>query len=76
MHCIKFQKGQPKLIAYINKRMPEAGKNNSIMELEMCGLAMNIASFVHLLKKVDFDTVVDHLAIMYIMKKQSRTSDN
>ena len=33
----------------------------------MCGLAMNIATFSHLLKKVDFDAVVDHLAITHIM---------
>ena len=33
---------------------------------------MNIASFVHLLKKVDtvVDTVVDHLAITHIMKSK------
>ena len=36
----------------------------------MCGLAINIMSFVHLLKKVDFDAVVDHLAITHIMKSQ------
>ena len=34
--------------------MPEAAKNYSITELEMCQLAMNIAMFSHLLKKVDF----------------------
>ena len=28
---------------------------------------MNIATFSHLLKKVDFDAVVDHLAITHIM---------
>ena len=50
--------------------MPEAAKNYSIMELEMCGLAINITSFVHLLKKVDFDAVVDHFAIMHIMKSK------
>ena len=33
----------------------------------MCGLAINIASFTHLLKRVDFDTVVDHLALTHIM---------
>ena len=43
-------------------------KNYSITELEMCGLAINIATFSHLLKRVDFDAVVDHLAIMHIMK--------
>ena len=39
-----------------------------ITELEMCGLMINIATFSHLLKKVDFDAVVDHLAIMHIMR--------
>ena len=51
--------------------MPEAAKNYSITELEMCGLAMNIMAFLHLLKKVDFDAVVDHLAITYIMKSKA-----
>ena len=48
--------------------MPEAAKNYSITELEMCSLAMNTATFSHLLKKVDFDAVVDHLVIMHIMR--------
>ena len=51
--------------------MPEAAKNYYITELEMCGLAMNIATFSHLLKKVDFDTVVDHLAIAHIMRSKA-----
>ena len=37
----------------------------------MYGLAINIISFAHLLKKVDFDAVVDHLAIMHIMKNKA-----
>ena len=44
--------------------MPEAAKNYSITELEICSLAINIASFAHLLKKVDLNVIVDHLAIM------------
>ena len=36
----------------------------------MCGLAINITSFVYLLRKVDFDVVVDHLAIMHVMKSK------
>ena len=59
----QIQNGQPRLIAYASKRMPEAAKNYSITELEMCGLAINITTFSHLLKKVDFDAVVDHVAI-------------
>ena len=48
----QIQNGQPRLIAYASKRMPEAAKNYSITELEMCGLAMNIATFSHLLKSL------------------------
>ena len=66
----QVQDGKPKLIAYVSKRMPEAAKNYSITELEMCSLAINIASFAHLLKRVNFDAVVDHLAITHIMKSQ------
>ena len=51
--------------------MPEVAKNYSITELEMCGLVMNIATFLHLLKKVDFDAVVDHLAITHIMRSKA-----
>ena len=67
----QIQNGQPKLLAYANKRMPEAAKNYSITKLEMCRLAMNIATFSHLLKKVDFDAVVDHLAITHIMRSKA-----
>ena len=41
----QFQDGKPRLIAYVSKRMPEEAKNYSITELEMCGLAINIATF-------------------------------
>ena len=51
--------------------MPEAAKNYSITKLKMCDLAINIASFAHLLKKVDFDVIVDHLAIMHIMRSKA-----
>ena len=67
----QIQNGKPKLIAYASKRMPEAAKNYSITELEMCGLAITFASFAHLLKKVDFDAIVDHLAITHIMRSKA-----
>ena len=46
----QIQNGKPKLITYASKRLPEAAKIYSITELELCGLAINIASFSHLLK--------------------------
>ena len=66
----QVQNGKPKLIAYASKRLPEAACNYSITKLEMCGLVINIASFAHLLRKVDFDAVVDHLAITHIMSSK------
>ena len=63
--------GKPKLIAYASKRLPEAAKIYSISELELCGLAINIASFSHLLKWVDFDAIVDHLVLTHIIKSKT-----
>ena len=65
----QIQNGEPKLIAYASKRLPEATRNYSITELEMCGLAINITSFTHLLKRVDFDAIVDHL--VHILKSKT-----
>ena len=72
----QFQDGKPRLIAYVSKRMPEAAKNYSITELEVCALAINIATFSHLLKRVDFDAVVDHLAITHIIKSKMEPTTN
>ena len=49
----QIQNGKPKVIACANKRLPEAMRSYSITELELCSLAITIASFSHLLKRVD-----------------------
>ena len=72
----QVQNGKPKLIAYANKRLPKAVRNYFITELEMCGLAINIASFTHLLKRVDFNAIVNHLAITHIMKSKIEPATN
>ena len=72
----QIQNGKPKLIVYSSKRLPEATHNYSITKLEMCGLAINIASFAHLLQKVDFDAVVDHLVINQIMRSKVELATN
>ena len=72
----QIQNGKPKLIAYSSKRLPEAASNYSITELEMCRLVINIARFAHLLIKVDFDAVVDHLAITQIMRSKDELATN
>ena len=66
----QIQNGKPKLIAHTSRRLPKRARNYSITELEMCGSAINIASFVHLLKRVDFDAKVHHLTLMHIIKSK------
>ena len=66
----QIQNGKPKLIAYASKRLPEAAKSYSITELELCGLAIKITSFSHLLKRVDFDAIIDHMALTHIIKSK------
>ena len=66
----QIQNGKPKLITYASKRLPEAAKSYSITELELCGLTINIANFAHLLQRVDFDAIVDHHALIHIIKSK------
>ena len=66
----QIQNNKPKLLAYASKRLPEAVRSYSITELELCGLAINIASFSHLLKRVDFDAIVNYLALTHIIKSK------
>ena len=70
VHFNQIQNGKPKLITYASKRLPEAMKSYSITELEICSSAINIARFSHLLKRVDFEAIVDHLALMHIIKSK------
>ena len=67
----QIQNGIPKLIKYATNRSPETVMNYSITELEMYRLAINIAGFVDLLKRVDFDVIVDHLALTHIIKSKA-----
>ena len=54
------------------KMLPDVGKNYSITELELCGLAINIASFSHLLKRVNSDAILDHLSLTHIIKSKAK----
>ena len=67
----QVQNGKPKLIAYASKRLAKAVISYSVTELELCGLAINIASFSHLLKRLDFDAIIDHLALTHIIKSNA-----
>ena len=67
----QIQNVKPKLIAYASKTLPQAARNYSITDLGMCGLAINIASFAHLLKRVDYDVIIDHLVLTHIIKSKT-----
>ena len=54
----------------MSARLPEAAKSYSLTELELYGLAVNIASFSHILKRVAFDAIVHHLALTHIIKSK------
>ena len=68
----QIQNGRPKLIMYASKRLPEASRNYSNTELELCGLTINIASFSYLLKRVYFDAITDHLALTHIITSKAK----
>ena len=70
----QIQNGMPKLIAYASKRLPQAAWNYSITELEICGLAIHVVRFACQLKRVDFDAIVDHLALTHIMQSKVETA--
>ena len=68
----QIQNGKPRLIVYSSKRLPEAVRSYSIAELELCGSAISMASFSPLLKRVDFNAIVDHLALTHIIKNKAK----
>ena len=49
----------------------EATRNYSITELELCRLALNIANFSHLLNRVGFDAIINHLSPTHIIKSKA-----
>ena len=66
----QIQNGKPRLIAYGSKRIPETARNYSIIDIEMCSLVTNVASFAHLLKMVDFDVIEYHLTLTSITESK------
>ena len=60
----------------MSKRLSEVAQNYSITELELCGLAVNIASFAYLSKKIDSDAIVNHLALIHIIQSKAELAIN
>ena len=71
----QIQNAKPKLMAYASKRLPEGARNYPITELELCGLAINIASFITCYKELTLMQlwIFCHL-LTYIKAKQNQPS--
>ena len=64
------QKGQNRLIGYASKTLQPACQNYGVTELEMHGMVISIKMWALWLGKNEFDCVVDHQAIVHIMKSK------
>ena len=54
---------------------PKVARNYSITELDLCSLAINAAGFSLLLKRVDIDTIVDHLSLTLVIKSKAESAN-
>ena len=58
------------VIGYHSKRLPKSAKNFGVTELELTGLLVNIHGFMQLLCNRNFEVLVDHKAIEYMIKSK------
>ena len=61
------QRGSLKLVGYNSKKLPPGAIRYSNCELELCGLAINIHSFKHILRNTEVTVIIDHSALLYIL---------
>lgn len=68
--------GEERLLGYHSKSLPDAAKRYSVSELEFYGLYQNILAFKNILRGTHFDAIVDHSALVYIMKSKREPPTN
>ena len=68
--CIKYRM-ESIVDSLCEYKITRSSKKLSITELELCGLAIDIANFSHILKRVDFDAMVGHLKLTHIIKSNA-----
>ena len=61
------------MIGYHSKRLPQSAKNFRVTELELTGLFVNIHGFMQLLHNRYFEVLVDHKAIVYMIKSKTES---
>jgi len=67
----QVQNGEPQILGYGSKSLPEACKNYSVTELEMKGLLTGCMQWKYILGRNEFDACVDHQACVYILKAKT-----
>ena len=66
------QNRKPKLIAYVSKRLPKGHKELSNHRTRAMQTSnKHCRFFSHLLKRVDFDAILDHLSLTHIIKSKA-----
>ena len=70
VHYTKYRMANPSL-SHMPAKDARSSKKLFHTELELCGLTINIASFSHVLKRVDFDAITDHLSLTHIIKSKT-----
>ena len=68
----QVQEGQPCLIGYASKTLPEACMCYSVTELEMTGLLVNMGLWKSIICHHEFDAAVDHAAVAQILKVKAK----
>ena len=67
----QMQEGKPKLIGYASKTLVNAAQNYSVTELEMTGLLKSMELWQYWLGSNEFDSAVDHKAIVSIVQAKT-----
>ena len=55
------------MVGYNSKTLPPVAIRYSISQPELCGLAVNINSFKHILRNAGFTVIIDHSTLLYIL---------
>ena len=71
MSCLGISIGPLGTNHSVSTNMQSVPLHYSITEMEICGLAIYIARFVYLLKRVDVNVIVDHLTLMHITMRKA-----
>ena len=67
----QLQNNKEKLIGYYSKSLPASAANYSVTELEAYGLIQAIKAFQNLLKGNHFEAIVDHSALVHMVRSKS-----